>query len=94
MFCPRYGGIVLAVALALGLLERPAFANGSPAGPGKVDFIAEVRPILAKNCLVCHGLDEAKRAKGLRLDQRESAIKPLKSGDAAIVPGDPESSAL
>jgi len=86
--------MVLAVALVLGLLWRPAFADGSAAGPGKVGFIAEVRPILAKNCFTCHGPDEAKRAKGLRLDQRESAIKPLKSGDAGIVPGDPDSSAL
>jgi hypothetical protein len=76
------------------LVGRPAFADGSAAGPGKVDFISEVRPILAKNCFACHGPDEAKRAKGLRLDQHESAIKPLKSGDAAIVPGDPDSSAL
>jgi hypothetical protein len=60
----------------------------------KIDFIREVRPILAKNCFACHGPDEAKRAKGLRLDLRESAIQPLKSGDAAIVPGDPDSSAL
>ena len=52
------------------------------------------RPILAKNCFACHGQDEAKRARGLRLDVREAAVKPLKSGETAIVPGDPESSAL
>ena len=60
----------------------------------KVDFNREVRPILAKNCFACHGQDEAKRAKGLRLDRRESAVKPLKSGETAIVPGDPDSSEL
>ena len=60
----------------------------------KVDFNREVRPILAKNCFPCHGQDEAKRAKGLRLDRRESAVKPLKDGETAIVPGDPESSEL
>ncbi len=59
-----------------------------------VDFAREVRPILSKNCFACHGADEAKRAKGLRLDQREVAVKPLKSGETAIVPGDPESSNL
>jgi hypothetical protein len=53
-----------------------------------------VRPILAKNCLACHGQDEAKRAKGLRLDRRDSVVKPLKNGDIAVVPGDPESSEL
>ena len=59
-----------------------------------VDFNREVRPILAKNCFACHGQDEAKRAKGLRLDLREGAVKPLKSGETAIVPGDLDSSAL
>ena len=67
---------------------------GASASKPKVDFNREVRPILAKNCFACHGQDEAKRAKGLRLDVRESAIKPLKSGEAAIVPGDPDSSEL
>jgi hypothetical protein len=85
--------VLLAIAVVLVPLGPPAFAD-DPAGPGKVDFIREVRPILAKNCFTCHGPDEGKRAKGLRLDLRESAIKPLKSGDPAIVPGDPESSAL
>ncbi len=59
-----------------------------------VDFNREVRPVLSKNCFACHGSDEAKRAKGLRLDLRATAIKPLKSGETAIVPGDPDSSAL
>ncbi len=61
---------------------------------GKVDYQRDVRPILAKNCLACHGQDEAKRAKGLRLDRRDSAISALKNGDVAIVPGDPDSSEL
>ena len=60
----------------------------------KVDYNRDVRPILARNCFACHGQDEAKRAKGLRLDRRDSAVKPLKNGDMAIVPGDPESSEL
>src|SRR5271156_6486068 len=59
-----------------------------------VVFTREVRPILAKNCFACHGQDEAKRARGRRLDVREAATKPLKSGETAIVAGDPESSAL
>ncbi len=59
-----------------------------------VDFNREVRPILSKNCFACHGSDEAKRVKGLRLDQREAAVKPLESGEAAIVPGDADSSNL
>ena len=76
-----------------GMVGAGRGAPGSPTAR-KVDFNREVRPILAKNCFACHGQDEAKRAKGLRLDRRESAVKPLKSGETAIVPGDPESSEL
>jgi hypothetical protein len=77
-------------------LSGPAGAAepGAFAASPKVDFNREVRPILAKNCFACHGQDEAKRAKGLRLDLRESAVKPLKNGDVAIVPGDPDSGEL
>ena len=82
--------IVAGLAMAV---EPPGSAPSSgPTAP--VDFNREVRPILSKNCFACHGADEAKRAKGLRLDQRDLAIKPLKSGETAIVAGDPDSSAL
>jgi hypothetical protein len=60
----------------------------------KVDFNREIRPILAKNCFVCHGTDESSRAKGLRLDLREAATAALEDGETAIVPGDPDASAL
>ncbi len=82
--------------LMFGLLPAPglvpAAEPGASAAKRKVNYNREVRPILAKNCFACHGQDEAKRAKGLRLDVRESAIKPLKNDDVAIVAGDPDSS--
>jgi len=86
-------------ALCLLIVSLSCGFDSEAAEPGSsktrtVDFNREVRPILAKNCFACHGQDEAKRAKGLRLDQRESAVKPLKSGETAIVPGDADSSAL
>src|SRR5262249_35137620 len=71
-----------------------AAERGATASKRPVDFNREVRPILARNCFACHGQDEAKRARGLRLDRRESATSPLKSGETAIVPGDPDSSEL
>ena len=60
----------------------------------KIDFNREVRPILSENCFACHGPDEAKRKSGLRLDNKDDAFKPAKSGETAIVPGKPEASEL
>jgi len=54
----------------------------------KIDFNREVRPILSDHCYACHGPDENKRKAGLRLDRPEEALKTLKSGERAIVPGD------
>ncbi|MEZ6130299.1 MAG: PSD1 and planctomycete cytochrome C domain-containing protein [Planctomycetaceae bacterium] len=53
-------------------------------------YSSEIRPILAKNCFVCHGADEASREANLRLD-----VPPGASADSnAIVPGDPDGSDL
>jgi hypothetical protein len=85
--------LLLPCAILAWALSSPAAEPGAPPAR-KVDYIREVRPILAKHCFACHGPDEAMRKGGLRLDRRESATKPLESGETAIVPGDPESSAL
>jgi len=86
---------------SLGLLAWgcgiPGAVAAAPTGsqaPLKVDFNHEVRPILAENCFACHGPDEAKRKARLRLDLRESAVQPAKSGSVAIVPGVAEKSEL
>ena len=67
--------------------QRASAADG-------VSFNRDVLPILSDNCFACHGPD-AKQAKGgLRLDLRDSATKPAKSGETAVVPGKPAASAL
>ena len=58
------------------------------------DFASEVRPILAKYCFKCHGPDELTRKAKLRLDLRDSALSPARSGERAIVAGKPEESQL
>lgn len=58
------------------------------------DFLREVRPILSQHCFQCHGPDENARKAGLRLDERDAALQPLKRGRAAIVPGSPDASTL
>jgi len=62
-------------------------ADGAP-----VDFDREIRPLLADACFSCHGVDASARKSGLRLDVREDALKPAKSGRLPLVPGDPEGS--
>ncbi|MCA9138674.1 MAG: DUF1549 domain-containing protein, partial [Planctomycetales bacterium] len=50
---------------------------------GKIDFSADVRPILSDACYHCHGPDSAAREGDLRLDDRDSVIQSdvLKSGE-------------
>ena len=67
-------------------------ATASAVAP--VDFAREVQPILAENCLHCHGPDDQDRKGGLRLDTREGALKGGKSGVATIVEHKPADSEL
>jgi len=69
-----------------------AAANRKPAAA--VDYDRVIRPILSENCYQCHGPDEGKRKAKLRFDLRAEALKPAKSGEAAIVPGAPEKSEM
>jgi hypothetical protein len=57
-----------------------------------IDFNRDIRPILSKNCFVCHGADEGNRKVKLRLDVRDEATKIRKKGKAAIDPKHPEKS--
>ena len=78
----------------LALLILPAAPRAIADTPTEIDYIRDVRPILAENCYACHGPDDAVREAGLRLDQHTGATRRLESGQRAVVPGDPSSSAL
>src|SRR3954454_16876949 len=64
------------------------------AGSAQVRFNRDIRPIMAETCFRCHGPDKSSRMAGMRLDVREEALKPTRSGAVPIVPGDPEKSAI
>ena len=79
------------------MLSIPALALAADlraATVRKVDFNHDVQPLLSDNCFACHGPDTTKIKGGLRLDLRDAALKPAKSGKVAIVPGKPAESEL
>src|SRR5882672_2315768 len=88
----RYLLMVVAAALVPAWIWAGAVADqkggAKEQAGGRVDFDRDIKPIFSENCYACHGPDEAKRKAGLRLDVKADALKKLKSGDHAIVPGD------
>src|SRR5438045_7037761 len=60
----------------------------------EVDFNRDVRPLLSSKCFQCHGPDDKARKAKLRLDLRDAALKPGKSGETPIVPGKADQSEL
>src|SRR5436190_9175717 len=52
-----------------------------PASKSKVDFARDIEPLLARRCFVCHGPQQ--QMSGLRLDQKDAALKVIKAGDSA-----------
>lgn len=85
------GAVLLASVATLAAVEA---AKLSAPAAAKVDFLRDVRPILANHCFKCHGQDEAARKAKLRLDVRDVAMNLAKSGEVAIVPGKPDKSDL
>ncbi|MEL7533607.1 MAG: DUF1549 domain-containing protein, partial [Bacteroidota bacterium] len=77
------GGIFLLLFLSQACQE---------AGPQKINFNTQIRPILNGKCLGCHG--GVKQNGGLGLRFREEALRAAESGLAAIIPGDGQGSEL
>src|ERR1043165_4932813 len=83
---------LISAPVSIALLSLAGAAFAAPAAAP--DFSREVRPILANNCFKCHGPDDRGRKGKLRLDDSDSARKGGKSGEPAIVPGQPDQSDL
>ncbi|GMU20799.1 MAG: hypothetical protein AMXMBFR13_08950 [Phycisphaerae bacterium] len=87
--------MVLSVSIATAAQAEtsPTAAGDGPAITAEQEefFEARVRPVLAENCLRCHGPD--KQRGGLRLDSMAAMLNGTESGPA-VVPGEPEKSPL
>ena len=62
------------------------------AQPMPVSYKRDIRPILVKHCLKCHG--PKKQESGLRVDSRKSLLRGGDSGEPAIAPFKPKKSLL
>lgn len=78
--------------LVLGLLTVAFVVYRMVLPEKKVSFSADVKPILNKKCITCHGGVKAKA--GFSVLFREDALAKTESGKPAIIPGDPEGSEM
>ena len=58
----------------------------------KIDFSTQVKPILNKHCISCHG--GVKRNAKFSLLFRHEALDTAESGKRVIIPGDPDHSEM
>jgi mono/diheme cytochrome c family protein len=83
--------LALAYASPVGAASgRPAVAQQPPPvrmpqGERKIDFAQQIKPLLERSCVGCHG---GEKPRGLfRVDGRDAILKGGASGAAAVVPG-------
>jgi ankyrin repeat protein/mono/diheme cytochrome c family protein len=66
--------------------------DAPPVAAEKVDFAKQIKPLLERSCVACHGPE--KQRSNFRLDSREALLKGGNTGTAAVVPGKSAQSVL
>lgn len=79
--------IIIILLLAV-LVTIFTFSNNEP----RIDYITDVKPIINKKCISCHG--GVKSEAGFSLLFRTEALGNTESGAPAIIPGYPEKSEM
>jgi hypothetical protein len=79
-----YFTIAAAIALLVIIVLLPAKQT--------VDYSSQIKPILNKHCIACHG--GVRKKGGFSLLFRDEALDTLESGKFGIVPGQPEESEM
>src|SRR5215510_3833567 len=88
----RLGTLCAGLACLLAWMPlRAADVALPPAARTKIEFARDIEPLLARRCLSCHGAQQ--QMSGLRLDQKEAALKGGASGKD-IIPGNSAGSRL
>lgn len=78
--------------ITVGLLLVSFFAVWLFFPEREIDFNTQVKPIINKNCIICHG--GVKRKAGFSLLFSQEALAPAESGKFPIVPGKPSESEM
>ena len=88
-------GSGLGAAVLAGCMSITAFSSPASAAE-KVDYASQIKPLLKESCLKCHSLDNPRKqaAAGLRLDDRDLAVKGGKHAGKDLVPGKAEDSLM
>src|SRR5579871_4819734 len=79
--------ILVTALLVIAIIVFIFFTHQKP-----VDFSTQVKPILNKKCITCHG--GVRRKGGFSVLFRSEALAKTESGKFAIIPGDPEHSEM
>ena len=86
--------ISVGLALGVGFLFFQTPLGAAVSGAAALSFNRDIRPILAENCMSCHGPDPGSRKAGLRLDTEAGLFEKRKDDPAAVLRGNAKESEL
>lgn len=88
MLAPKLKKIIILPVLLIVLVTVFIFSTRKQT----IDFSTQVKPILNKKCITCHG--GVKKKAGFSLLFRDEALAKTESGKPAIIPGDADASEM